>query len=37
MQLLHFINYNIKVCYTQFIQHSSNAVIFAVNYDASIT
>ena len=28
---LQFINYSIKVCYTQFIEHSSNAVIFAAN------
>jgi len=31
MQLLQFVNYRIKVWYTQFIQHSSNAVIPAVN------
>jgi len=29
--MLQFINYSVKVWYAQFIQHSSNAVIFAVN------
>jgi len=29
--LLQFINYSMKVWYAQFIQHSSNAVILAVN------
>jgi len=30
-RMLQFINYSIKVWYTQFIQHSCNALIFAKN------
>jgi len=30
-RMAQFINFSIKVWYAQFIQHSSNAVMFAVN------